>query len=200
MDTTKILRRVLIAIIFIVLAANAYFYFAAEKEISKRKLEAGKNYNLSMLFYKKADADTVMKALTAAGVKPDYSYPVRDYKKEPIGYVAAQEFSKDESLEGIKKMLVSKGFRLKEEETNKTNNVRIYIDALYNSKADAAKLSDYIYEKTLIRFNVEEFFKKTPYDFHGVILTDIDKDEAKKILDRINKSYGGKFIYKLSKG
>lgn len=194
----QILRRLLLFIVFIALLLNAFLYWATEKEISKRKALQNKTADIKLLFIEKADAEKVSKELRSSGISAKYEYPVKDFKEEPAGYIVVQEFPKQEAFKSIKNVITAKGFRVKEEDTAAKDKFRLYVGSIYDNKNEAFKFVEEVYTKTIIKFNVETYYKKVPFNFYSLTITDLTKDKAKEILDDLQKKYGNKCYIKTS--
>ncbi|MFH1454308.1 MAG: hypothetical protein ABIH00_10100 [Armatimonadota bacterium] len=194
----KILRRILIAVVFIVLLLNAYFYWAAEKEITKRELFQQKRWTLALMFDSGQEADAVKSLLDKSGINSSYKHPYKDYKKKLTGYVVAQDFPKNDAFESIKVLLKQKGYSVKEEDIPKLNKFKIYVGSVYTDKSKAIALAAEVYKKTSVRFEAEKYYKSIPSDYHALIITDLEKSEAKDILSKLENEYGKKINSRLT--
>lgn len=194
----QILRRILILIVFIALVVTGFVYWTAEKEISKIKIKQSKSYKLILMFFDKKDAEKTAKELKAKDITAVYKYPFEDYKKEANGYMVFQEFPKNDAFKDIKKLIESQGFKVTREDEDSQNKFKLYAGGVYQNKSDAVKFSQEIYSKTIIKFDVETYYKKIPLKFHSLSITGLEKDQAEKIVDGLKKVYGEKFYFKLS--
>lgn len=183
---------------FIALAFTSFIYLSAEKEISKRKTEQKKSYKLLLLFFDKNTSDKALIQLKDSGIQAEYKYPRQDYKEDPAGYIVVQEFPMNDAFKNLKDMVASKGFSVKQEDIKDKNKFRLYVGPVFQNKDEAYKFADNIYSKTIVKFNVETYYKKTPFEFHCLALTGLEKEKAEELADKFKKTFGEKIYIKLS--
>lgn len=195
----QILRRILILVVVVALLVTAYVYWAAEKEITKRKFTKNKCYKLMLLFETQKEAANAEQILGKSNIKTDYKYPLEDHKFEPAGYVVAQEFPRDKTFESIKQFLTARGFNIKEENLDSEEKFRLYVGPVYKSEAEAAALAENVYRKTIVKFKVETYYKKIPAEFHALIIRNLEKKEVDSVLGKLAKNGNIKVNYRLIK-
>jgi hypothetical protein len=168
------IRRV--ALVFVVILWLICFWLAKVSSPSSEVLNKPQLlYKIRAYLKQQEDTEKVLSIGQKFGLDGSVTRDSRNIRKF-MGYVVVQSFTETKGTDRIGyicEFLESKNFKARILEKRKDGTVVIKVGDVYSDEIKASDLADEIYKQTSTRFDVERYYKNTPYKAFVVVFQDI---------------------------